>query len=385
MKIKRTPEEFIVEEITDLVPGNTGRYFFYKLIKRGANTIDVLRDISRRLNIPFNSIKYGGMKDRHALSTQYITMDKQIDKLEGRNYTLQYAGKTDSMMGREHLIGNHFKIVVRAIDIPVEVVGKNIEEVKNFGFPNYYDDQRFGSARHGKGFVAKELILKRYKIALYLLLVESSPWDDKKTKKFRECLKESWKKDITPCAELAPTSWERKVVLFIGNKKISNRIARGAFARVDKEFLILICQTYQSYLWNETLKEFLNRLNVNTYPVPYTVGEHLFYNTLSDEQKNLLSVLEIPLISPGLKLEGAVREVTLSILKREGINGISDFNTRIPGALFKSVSRKAIVYPENLTYEISEDEIYKGSKKVCLEFTLKSGSYATVLIKRLFS
>ncbi len=62
---------------------------------------------------------------------------------------------------------------------------QQIELIKKFGIPNYYDDQRFSSVSKNKVFFAKELILKRYKNALYTILVHSSHKESSKTKKIQ--------------------------------------------------------------------------------------------------------------------------------------------------------------------------------------------------------
>ncbi|MEK7828364.1 MAG: tRNA pseudouridine(13) synthase TruD, partial [Deltaproteobacteria bacterium] len=74
MKIKVKPEDFIVEEKADLKFHKGGEHRVYLLTKRGFNTVDLLLRLSKKLGIPFSNFSYGGKKDRHALTTQYITI-----------------------------------------------------------------------------------------------------------------------------------------------------------------------------------------------------------------------------------------------------------------------------------------------------------------------
>ena len=71
-------------------------------------------------------------------------------------------------------------------------------------------------------------------------------------------------------------------------------------------------------------------------------------------------------------------------MKIEGVE-IENFRlNKIKKAFFKSVSRRLIVIPEGL--EISDsasDEISPNKNKLTISFTLTSGSYATVLLRRL--
>ena len=193
MKVKRTPQEFQVEEVVEISPGQKGEYALYRLSKWGANTLDVLRDVARRMGVPFSSIGYGGLKDRHALSHQYITVLRgRTQDLRGKNYRLHYLGPSEVPMGREKVLGNRFSILVRDLDLGPEEVQQEVELVRLYGLPNYFDEQRFGSARHGQGFVAKELILGHYERALRLLLAVPSRWDEAAVKRFRRCVAESW-------------------------------------------------------------------------------------------------------------------------------------------------------------------------------------------------
>ncbi len=378
MRIKQTPEDFCVEEVVDLSPELEGPYSFYRLTKRGANTVDVLRDIARKLHRRWEEIAYGGLKDRHALTIQYITIKSGPTRdLKGQNWRLEYLGRSPYPMGKSHLLGNRFRLIVREVKLEEEKIRQELELVERFGIPNYYDDQRFGSARHGQGFVAKEAIRGNYPRALYLLLAQASKWDEKKVRRFRKCLTERWP-DIGPCLSLASSRWEREIVFFLSQGKISKTRARRAFSLVDREFLILVAQAYQSFIWNECLKEFLKQMKVKTWPIPYCVGNHLFYRELPPPAFEQLKKLEIPTVSPKLRPEGQMLKVIERVLKREGIGSVNSFRTKAKGMIFKTLKRRAIVFPQELAMKKSESSVY-------LEFFLPKGSYATVLLKRLLT
>ncbi|WP_456431266.1 tRNA pseudouridine(13) synthase TruD [Thermosulfuriphilus sp.] len=378
MKIKQSPEDFCVEEVTSLGPQLEGPYAFYRLKKRGANTIDVLRDIARRLHRRLEEINYGGLKDRHALTTQYITIKSgPTHDLSGKNWRLEYLGRSPIPMTKAYLLGNRFRITVRSVKLSEEELERRLKEIKDFGLPNYYDDQRFGSARHGQGFMAKEAIAGNFPRALYLLLAQASKWDEKKVRRFRRCLSERWP-EVGPCARLAPSRWEYQVVVFLGRGKLSKTRARKAFSLVDREFLLLLGQAYQSFIWNECLKEIMIRLGIDLYPQPYSVGTLFFYRRLDPEILLRLKELEIPTPSPKLKLEGLLAETMEAVLKREGFKGLTSFRTKAKGLVFKTIRRKALVFPEELRVE-------KRNSRITLSFFLPKGSYATVFLKRLFS
>ncbi len=77
IKIKVKPEDFVVEEVADLSFQKDGDFCVYLLKKRGWNTVDVLKNLSRKLKLPSSDFSYGGKKDKYALTSQYITIARQ--------------------------------------------------------------------------------------------------------------------------------------------------------------------------------------------------------------------------------------------------------------------------------------------------------------------
>ena len=74
MKLKCRPEDFRVEELPLVSPDGPGRYTFYRLTKRDVGTIEAVEAICRRWNLAGRRVSYAGLKDRHAVTTQYLTI-----------------------------------------------------------------------------------------------------------------------------------------------------------------------------------------------------------------------------------------------------------------------------------------------------------------------
>ena len=73
MKLRRLPEDFQVEELTDLVPQH-GPFALYRLTKTSIGTPEAISAIVERWNLQRKRISYGGLKDRHAVTTQHLTI-----------------------------------------------------------------------------------------------------------------------------------------------------------------------------------------------------------------------------------------------------------------------------------------------------------------------
>ncbi|MCS7279292.1 MAG: tRNA pseudouridine(13) synthase TruD [Thermodesulfobacteriaceae bacterium] len=382
MKVKEKIEDFVVSEIIDLVPEGKGDYAFYLLKKYDISSWDAIGKIAKKFRISMNEIGYGGLKDKRAWAHQFITIKGGPKRdLREKNFELIYLGQTFRPLSKDLLLGNRFEIVVREVEIREEDLKREIELIKLFGLANYFDEQRFGSVKSSKEFAVKEVIRGNFERALYLMLVEGSAVDIEKTRKLRECLKKNWK-NPEKCKDLAQIGWERNLIEFLSQHKPSKRTFKRALNLVDKEYLFFLGNAYQSYLWNEILKELLMKMNLKLYKVPYLLGEFYFYKEVSEELWEKFKSLKLPLPAPKLKLETLnalnLKEIYSEVLQKEGISELKNFRTFIKGLIFKTYPRPAVVFPKELSYEKLNEKTYK------LKFFLEKGSYATLVIKRLF-
>ena len=72
MKLKTVPEDFIVDEINQLnLEG--GPYLYAILKKKDYTTLKALEVLSRHFRIPIQFIGYAGLKDKTAITTQYLS------------------------------------------------------------------------------------------------------------------------------------------------------------------------------------------------------------------------------------------------------------------------------------------------------------------------
>ncbi|MFN3567423.1 MAG: tRNA pseudouridine(13) synthase TruD [Caldimicrobium sp.] len=381
-KIKVLPEDFIVSEVSSLSPSGDGEFSLYLLKKWNLTTWEALGSIAKKWRIPLKHFGYGGLKDKKAISYQYITIKNGPKKdLKDTNFELIYLGKTKEPMNKEKLLGNTFEIRVREVEIEEDVLKKEIEKVKNYGLPNYFDEQRFSSIKECKAFPVKEIILGNFEKALYLILAYSSFDEISHSKKLRECLKNNWRK-WEKCLPLAKLKWEKDLLSFLIQHKSSQRTFKRALHLLDQEFLFFLGNVYQSFLWNEVLKEVLSYLNLAHFKIPFLWGELYFYDRLNAEEMDLLKNLKIPFPSPRLQIEDApklpLKSLYLKVLQNEGFSDFKNLRTFIKGLVFKTYPRPALLFPQNLVYSKEGEKIY------LFKFFLEKSSFATLVIKRLF-
>ena len=147
MKIKVQPDDFYVEEFINHPLSKIGQYSIYKLEKRFWDTFDLLDYLSRKYK--FRNIGRAGIKDRYSHSVQYISAKGVKEKeIKEENFNLDLIGKSDLPITQNDLVKNKFTIIIRDLnEKEAEYIQNNVQSLTKFGFPNYYDEQRMGSAR----------------------------------------------------------------------------------------------------------------------------------------------------------------------------------------------------------------------------------------------
>ncbi|MCH8520016.1 MAG: tRNA pseudouridine(13) synthase TruD, partial [Nanoarchaeota archaeon] len=152
LKLKYEPKDFVVEEISDLKLVKNGAFKIYKLKKENLETIELIKNIAFSNNLTINDIGYAGIKDKRAITTQYISIpsNKHIELLKGKNYSLTLIGTTNKQIETGDLISNKFTITIRNIN---DFEFNNFQKYKDYiqsGIMNYFDSQRFGSYFNGE-------------------------------------------------------------------------------------------------------------------------------------------------------------------------------------------------------------------------------------------
>ena len=185
MIVKQQPEDFRVIECTDVGPLPAGPFALYRLDKTGWTTPDALAAVRRRWQIDLRRLSAGGLKDRHAVTTQHFTIHGGPSRnLTHERIHVTYLGQVDRPFASQDIRANRFEITLRDFrPADAEKARAALDEVAGSGVPNYFDDQRFGSVREGQPFLAKALALGQFEDALKLALTAPYEFDKPAEKK----------------------------------------------------------------------------------------------------------------------------------------------------------------------------------------------------------
>jgi tRNA pseudouridine13 synthase len=321
-KIKQVPEDFIVEEIPKLKLEN-GPYTYFLLEKRFWNTRDAVKAIASRLDVNEKYFNVAGIKDRHSVSMQYVSVlnvsKERLEALKIKDIKIKFVGTGKERLKLGQINANHFIVTVRNLE----------KKYKPVSFiENYYDDQRFGGRN---AILGKALVKGEYRKACYTLRLK----------------------------------WENADYL-------------GSLRKLGKHILRIYVNAYQSLLFNQALAFYLRSKYKKHYSVDYSKGEFVF----SDER---LDNEDFPIIGFLTEFKNKdVKRICEDLMKKEKVE-MDDFIMRpTPELSSEGNSRKMFVDVRNLKVSYSDDELNKGKMKAVLDFSLPAGSYATILVKKMF-
>jgi len=383
VKLKRQPEDFQVEELTDFKTSG-GPFACYRLSKRSMGTPEVVDEILRRWRLPRDRVSYGGLKDKHALTTQWVTIFQGPRRdLREQAFEMTYVGQAARPFTPAEISGNRFLVTLRSL-LPdaVQKVIEALESVRRDGIPNYFDDQRFGSVGFSGEFVAQPWCLGNYERTLWLALADPNEHDRPVERIEKQALREKWG-DWAALKSSLKQSNRRSIITFLADRPDD---FRGAVGRLRVDLRGLYLAAFQSALWNRLLAAWLKRQcqAEQLVPVSLKLGAVPFFNTLDAVQRSELQSTLLPLPTARIKLEpGPVSDILDSILQEYGLE-LRQVRVKYPrDSFFSKGDRRAVIPVSPITHLLAPDDLESGRQKIRLSFDLPRGSYATILVKRL--
>lgn len=336
--LKEEPEDFIVDEI--LLDGSQasnptqkegeGKIYWVCLKKRMWNTLDLSKEIAKRLHTSEKYINYAGIKDRVAVTYQCFSINSEreniIEKINQiKDVEVTGFWKDKKWITSEDILGNSFEIKVK---------GK-IKKKKINGIENYFGEQRFGNVRGNNPLIGIHVLRGNYKEAIE----EYFGHGDFKFEKEKEKYEEYQKMGV------------------------------DRFFKENSKLFKLTVHSLQSQLFNEEIER--RTKDKVTYPLlgEYSCGRN--FMGFCDLEKEGSEFTAVQLIGDGTILNEYKKE----LLEKYEIK-IEDFKKY--GAKTRENYRAMKVPVIDFKYENIGEEEHK------INFKLQKGSYATEVIRQLF-
>lgn len=150
-RLRERVEDFQVDEDLGFGPDGAGEHVLLRVRKRDANTEWVARRIASHAGLPVSAVGYAGLKDRHAVTTQWFSV--HLARREGPAWSALAEPGVEVLEVHRHgrklrrgaLRGNAFRIRLRGVDGGSDLLGDRLARVRARGVPDYFGPQRFGN------------------------------------------------------------------------------------------------------------------------------------------------------------------------------------------------------------------------------------------------
>jgi len=147
---KQSPRDFVVEELPIYEFSGEGEHLILLVRKKNLSTNEMVGQIARYLGIKNREIGYAGLKDKHAMTKQYISLHKKYEEaMEGFNFEgIKIISKTyhNNKIRIGHLKGNRFYIKIKKVNpTSAAKIDEALKNISKNGMPNYFGYQRFGN------------------------------------------------------------------------------------------------------------------------------------------------------------------------------------------------------------------------------------------------
>jgi tRNA pseudouridine13 synthase len=396
-RLRRTPEDFAVDEISVLPPAfDDGKFVIAKVWHRNWEMNRLVRRISTNLRVGRARIGFAGTKDGRSVATQLMSFNAPIEDvkaLEIPDVKILEAYRARRMIEIGDLIGNRFRITVADIEPGIDIPGlcSAVKERLDAlgGFPNFFGTQRFGSVRPITHLIGKDLVRGDFEGAVMRYI--ANPMDDESSdaNDARRRLQES--KDFQQALKEFPTklTFERTMIARL-NERPGDYL--GALRALPANLLMMFVHAYQSFLFNRILSERIRRgisikepiagdlilpLNKSKLPDhdnPILVTDDNLQKARKNASEGKAFVSGLLYGTESAYPEGEMGEIEKTIVDAERIQRLDFQIIGLREASSKGTRREILAPYKDLRIET-------GDLEATFSFSLNKGCYATALMR----
>jgi tRNA pseudouridine13 synthase len=384
-RLRTSAEDFIVEEVPASI-GTEGPFLICRLTKKDWDQQRALKEVAKRLGISYKRIGFTGTKDKHAITSQLISIQgitpEEIGQVQIRDIALEPVGRSASPLALGSHSANRFTITVREITADPGIVSA-VTDACRTGIPNYYGIQRFGAIRPISHTTGAYILKGDYEGAVCHYVGAAFPGEPERAREARTSFLEH-RDPLRSLRELPlHLNYERSMLHHIATHPGDYG---GALRVLPPKLLSMLVSAYQSLLFNRALSLRIADGNGLTDPLP---GDRLLFDSGKEDRVSAPTLgaartqimrgrCRIALRVPGCRddaLPCADTRIMDLLLSEDGIRSgdfcaASDFvHARFDGA------SRPIALATDVTAGLCEED------KMTLAFCLQPGQYATTVCR----
>jgi tRNA pseudouridine13 synthase len=386
VKLKHRPADFlVVERLRPGLVGEQGPHTVYRIEKEGLSTHESVMRIAREAGVRTEAVRVCGLKDRRARAVQHVSIEQGARlSIAEAGLSVRTIGKSTAPASSGWIEANEFTVVARDLaPEEVEALGRNLRDVREHGLPNFFDDQRFGAARAGKGWPMAEFLRGNVEEALRLLVATPGRNDPPEVAARKAFFRENWGR-FDLCAPRAVGWHERGVFAHLALRPGD---FRGALRFVPRAERLIQALAFQSWIWNRCVDRLVAGIVAppRTGSLPAELGPLRFWRTPDEEERSRLDAVVLPLVGRG-EAESSAREVVAEALREEKLDAARVGGRGLRGFELRAEPRAFVLRPDRLDAgDPGPDEDHPGRFALPLTMSLPRGAYATLVAKRLLA
>ncbi|WP_414469867.1 tRNA pseudouridine(13) synthase TruD [Methanobacterium sp. ACI-7] len=399
-KIRTKYEDFYVEEIPESLPSGEGNNTWVFIEKLGRETLDVVLDIARELHIDRKRMGFAGMKDKRAVTRQWICVvngnPEEIKALEEKLYNVEILKimQNEKKLRIGQLIGNKFRLLIRDTKNPekdVKIAREVLAELESSGVPNYFGWQRFGSKRANTHVVGKMMLENDLKKVIDAYIGNPYPEEPEHIKEVRQMYDDG---KLHEAFESMPRGMRYEKMMLkallkeMKKKEVDNisdlddKSYKRAIESLPKPLKRMFVHAYQSYLFNKAVSE-RAKLGIDQYvegDIIIDNEEHLvheFGDEINERIKNFEVHPTAPLFGSKVPLAGGkLGEMEQKILDDDSVT-LEEFKVPKMPKLGSHGLRRA------MRFKIWEASAEVTDEGILVEFSIPKGCYATAVLREI--
>jgi tRNA pseudouridine13 synthase len=248
------PTETTVDE-TEHIGGSPSKYVQFTAQKMGLSTLDLATILAAAVKVPRHLVGYAGLKDKRAVTVQAMSLPVQAFKSLQKARLSRIAIREPQYVRRPvqigDLWGNRFTVMLKGAEVDCHAALDFANSLDRHPILNYFGVQRFGVTKPLSHLIGKSLAKKDYEEAVRLMLSRTDSEEAVGLGEEEIGILEDLSSEETPPDRPSNVVRYEEAAAHHLVKHPGDYL--GALAKVSPRILTIMVHSYQSYLFNRLI------------------------------------------------------------------------------------------------------------------------------------